>query len=377
MRRVHWMELFFDLVFVVFIGQLAQGLGGEPGWQQFATFLFLFAIGWWAWINVTVTVNILPNLPVRRLAIVMLLGMLAVGAMAVAAPDAIGNRGWLFALGCAGLRLVLLPLWFFRAKRDHQSVRPPLLYNGVTAALWVGSAFVPQPEQLVVWVAATALEVGLTIFALQSDAPLADELEVPHLTERLGLFVIIVMGESVLSVIEALSANWEPAGGLVAFLGLTLIAALAWTYFLHNARFLEEGLDALLKARNTVAMRDVAMFMPFVLVAGVTAVAAGLATAVEYPAAPLSLGSLVALFGGLAAFYLTGGFVGIRMRRATRAMIPWLLLGVGLPVLGLALSWGLGLSSTAAVAVAAAAVAGMTLFGELQGRRAQLVAAEA
>jgi len=371
------MELFFDLVFVVFIGQLAHGLGGEPGWQQFATFLFLFAIGWWAWINVTVVINILPNLPVRRLAIVMLLGMLAAGAMAVAAPDAIGSRAWLFALGCAGLRLVLLPLWLFRAKRDHQSPRRTLLYNGATAALWIGSAFIPQPEQLVVWVAATALEVGLTIFALRSEAPLVDELEVPHLTERLGLFVIIVMGESVLSVIEALSANWEAAAGLVAFLGLALIAALAWTYFLHNARFLEEGLDALLKARNTVAMRDVAMFMPFVLVAGVTAVAAGLATAVEHPGVALSLGSLVALFGGLTAFYLTGGFVGIRMRRATRAMIPWMLLGGGLPVLGLALSWGLCLSSSAAVAIAAAAVAGMTVFGELQGRRAQLAAAEA
>lgn len=377
MRRVHWMELFFDLVFVVFIGQLAHGLHGEPGPWQFAGFLFILAIGWWAWINMTVTINILPNLPVRRLSTVMLLGMFAAGAIAVAAPEATGDRAWLFALGCAALRLVLLPLWIFRARRHHIAMWPSFVYNGVTAAIWIVSAFVPQPLQFGLWILAVAVEVALATFGRINNAPLADELDVPHIAERLGLFVIIVMGESVFSVIETLSHHFELNSGIVALLGMLLIATLAWTYFLYSAPTFEQGLDQLLKARDTIAMRDVAMFFPFVLVAGVTTLAAGLAMAVEHPTEPLAPGNLVSLFGGLAAFYLTVGLVGVRMGRATRRIVPWLVVGGALPLAALAVSLVVPYPAAAAVAVAAVIVAGMTVYSEAESRRQAREAAAA
>ncbi|MEO6115392.1 MAG: low temperature requirement protein A, partial [Pseudolysinimonas sp.] len=197
---------------------------------------------------------------------------------------------------------------------------------------------------------------------------LADELQVPHLAERLGLFVIIVMGESVFSVIQALSAHLRLDAGLAAGLGMVLIGALAWTYFIHSAPAFEAGLAALLKARDIIALRDVGMFLPFVLVAGVTMIAAGLATAVEHPESRLSLGALIALFGGLAGFFVAVGLVGIRMHRATRRLIPWMILGAALPVLGLTITLAGSLSATFAVALATAAVAAMTVYAEVQAR---------
>ncbi len=363
------MELFFDLVFVVFIGQLAHGLHGEPGWQQLAAFLFIFAIGWWAWVNVTATVNVLPELSVRRLAVTMLLGMIAVGAMAVAAPEALGDRAWIFAFGSAGLRLILLPLWFLRARRERQPLWRPVVYNGVTAALWIGSAFVPQPAQFVVWTVAVGTEIALLTVRRRTEAPLADALDIPHLAERLGLFVIIAMGESVFSVIQALSQHWMITAGLTALLGLLLIGMLAWTYFLRSASHLEEGLNHSLGARNTLAIRDAVMFMPYVLVAGVTMLAAGLATAIERPEEPLSLGSAVIVFGGVASFFLTISLVGVRLGRAIGRMLPWMLLGGLVPVAGFATTLLLALPAIAAVTVALTVVAVLTVATDVHEQR--------
>ncbi|MFI6293444.1 low temperature requirement protein A [Nonomuraea sp. NPDC050790] len=54
--RANWFELFFDLVFVVTIYQLAHELHGNPRPADFAVFLALFFPAWWAWINLTVNV---------------------------------------------------------------------------------------------------------------------------------------------------------------------------------------------------------------------------------------------------------------------------------------------------------------------------------
>ncbi|GAA4482839.1 low temperature requirement protein A [Microbacterium panaciterrae] len=62
-------------------------------------FLALFASVWWSWVNLTYTVNVQIGLTRRALAAYMFAAMAATGAIAVAAPQAIGERAWLFALG--------------------------------------------------------------------------------------------------------------------------------------------------------------------------------------------------------------------------------------------------------------------------------------
>src|SRR5438105_2728309 len=52
-RRVTFLELFFDLVFVVVIAQLAQRLAANPSWAGVGWFVFLFYAVWSSWINGT------------------------------------------------------------------------------------------------------------------------------------------------------------------------------------------------------------------------------------------------------------------------------------------------------------------------------------
>ena len=51
--RVTFLELFFDLVFVVVIAQLAQRLAANPSWAGVGWFVYLFYAVWSSWINGT------------------------------------------------------------------------------------------------------------------------------------------------------------------------------------------------------------------------------------------------------------------------------------------------------------------------------------
>lgn len=143
-RRVHWMELFFDLVFIVFVGQLAHGIHGNPGWTEFGTFVLLFFPAWWAWVNLASVVNLLPHLSPRALGLAMLAAMAAAGVMAAAAPGAFGERAWAFSLSNSAMRVVLLVLWLYQHRGRSDEVPWRIwTYNGGTAVLWFVAAFLP------------------------------------------------------------------------------------------------------------------------------------------------------------------------------------------------------------------------------------------
>jgi low temperature requirement protein LtrA len=333
-RRVEWMELFFDLMFAVFITELARGLHGAPSIGDFAIFLGLFVPTWWAWVNMMLTINVSGYLSVRTISATLLVGTLFVGAMAAAAPEGAGQHAWVFALGNAGLRLVILPLWISRARYDHVPLWRPLVYNGVTAALWVASIWVPQPAQFVVWAIAILIE-GL-LLTVRSDgvaARLLNAVALDHIGERLGLFMLIVMGESVVVVVLGLSAHWTLPSAAVALFGFMAIACLAWTFLIYTTESIETGLQRLRERQDARAMRDTVMYLPYFLVVGVTMLAAGLSTAVRSPTAPLSAGSAVTLGGGLALFYLTNGVVALRYGQTPRNVMRWAVPGTVLSLL--------------------------------------------
>src|SRR3712207_6228412 len=50
-RRVDWLELFFDLVFVVVIAELAHSLATHVSLAGVASYALLFVAAWWVWIG--------------------------------------------------------------------------------------------------------------------------------------------------------------------------------------------------------------------------------------------------------------------------------------------------------------------------------------
>ncbi|MER3589952.1 MAG: low temperature requirement protein A, partial [Mastigocladus sp. ERB_26_1] len=56
-RHATWLELFYDLVFVVAVSQLAHNLKENVSLAGYLGFVFLFIPVWWSWIGTTMYAN--------------------------------------------------------------------------------------------------------------------------------------------------------------------------------------------------------------------------------------------------------------------------------------------------------------------------------
>lgn len=309
-----WYELFFDLVFVVVVAISAHIIEVDPGPPTVGIFLLLFFPLWWAWVNVT-AVSTINAAAFPALGPLLIVAMPGPAAMAIAIAGGIEHSAWLFAIGAAWTRLVLLVMWLIPrvAGANGAPIWQFLVYNLATALIWLASIIVPQPWQFVLWAIAVATEVAL--LALRSSMELFGRASVSHFLERVGLFVVIVVGEAVYLSVTALAGHPSIGGGLAALAGLATCALLARVFFEAGVPTAEAGMAAAQAAQSFRAVRDVAMYLPFLLVAGLTLVAAAVGIAVEHAGMPLEPDARLLLFLGVAGFYLSNALVGVRLRR--------------------------------------------------------------
>jgi low temperature requirement protein LtrA len=238
---VTFLELFFDLVFVAVIAQLAHTLTDEPSWAGVGWFVFLFYAVWSSWINGTLYHDLhgIDDLSTRVFTFAQ---MLAVAVMAVHAGDVPGDGAGGFALGYAANSFLLVVLWFRTGVHDpnHRPASVPYSIAYLcSAALFAGSALVEAPTMYWFWVAGLACEVLGLLIAFQrwtppesqaGDAVIATS---PSLIERMGLFVIIVLGEVVVGSVNGM-ADLLPLDSeeiAIGLLGFVVAIGLWWMYF--------------------------------------------------------------------------------------------------------------------------------------------------
>jgi low temperature requirement protein LtrA len=105
--------------------------------------------------------------------------------------------------------------------------------------LWLVSLVVPPPGRWWLWACALLIEMATPYFAW-ARLP-GSAVDPRHLPERFGLFTIIVLGESVLSVVLGVAhTSWEVDAGFASAGGFLTAAALWWIYF----DFLDESVVA-------------------------------------------------------------------------------------------------------------------------------------
>ncbi|WP_433572081.1 low temperature requirement protein A [Streptomyces sp. CA-251247] len=341
----NWFELFFDLVFVATVYLLAHELHGDPQPVEFGEFFVLFFPAWWAWVNLTMTVNIFGPGNWRAQA-TLVASMPGIGLMAASVPDGLGDRAWVYALGAAWVRLAYLPLWW-RPAWSADSPLPlwrPLLYGLLPATLWAVSAATPGTARFVLWGLAVGLEVALLSVRAGGTRASFNELAVGHLVERISLFVVIVLGESVLTIVTTLADHFTFISAGAALAAFVAITALAMAFYLWGTPTAALGLNHAARAGASQALRDAVMYLPFLLVSGITAIAASLDTTVADPHHTLPPGARWALCGGLLLFFTASAALslrhGDRLGTALQWYVPCLLaLGVLFPATWFMPSW--------------------------------------
>jgi low temperature requirement protein LtrA len=240
-RRVTFLELFFDLVFVVVISQLGHHLATDPSWAGVGWFVFLFYAVWSSWLNGTLyhDLHTTNDVGVRVFTFAQ---MLSVAVMAAFIGDVPGEGADGFALAYAANTLLLVILWFRTGLHDpaHRPGSNPYSAGYLLAAvLFAASVAVDGPAKYWLWAIALASEViGWVIGMHRWTPPETQEGEAiitttPSLIERMGLFVIIVLGEVIVGAVAGM-ADLDPldaTGIVIGLLGVLVAIGLWWIYF--------------------------------------------------------------------------------------------------------------------------------------------------
>jgi low temperature requirement protein LtrA len=152
-----------------------------------------------------------------------------------------------------------------------------------------------------------------------------------HLDERLGLFVIIVLGEALAQVVDAnteLDWDWKIGlASLAAFWLMIELWQLTTLYGFTRAR------------RSTSPLEQLAALLAHLVVTGeIVAMAAGLGELIPHAGEHLETKERGFLFGGLALYFVISGVAGVigkvRLRWFLGWQIPCLLVSILVAVLG-------------------------------------------
>lgn len=232
-RRVTWMELFFDLIFVAAVAEVGKPLAEDytlPGLLRYA---FLFVLIWWAWSGHTLfSTRFDTDDLVQR--VLTLVQCFIAAVMAANASDALDSRSSAgFGAAYAAMRIVLV-LQYLRARRVPETRSLTTRYAagfGVAALLWLASAFLEVPERYWVWGAALALDFATPWLAVEHSRRFPPD--AAHFPERFGLFTIILLGECVASVMRGIESQeyWSFPAASTAFAGMSFAFVLRWWYF--------------------------------------------------------------------------------------------------------------------------------------------------
>ena len=236
-RVVGPLELFYDLVVVALVAQAAHHLAEHLTWHGLGEFASVFALVWIAWLNGSLHHELHGHEDARGRSTFLLQIMLLV-PLGAFIPQAGGGRGFAFAVDAGVLFVVLAVLWLLAARGDSPEFRRPsmLFVTGTVAcaAILAASAALPAGVRVLAWgLLAVVYLAGFAAMIGTATPEQAVALSVTDaLSERFGLFIIIVLGETVTGVVDGLSN--EPTNALTLAVGLVAVVVgfgAWWTYF--------------------------------------------------------------------------------------------------------------------------------------------------
>ncbi|MDG4809767.1 low temperature requirement protein A [Micromonospora sp. WMMD1120] len=310
--RATFLELFFDLAFVVALTQVSHRfaeLHDDTGWALvlgLARTLLLFLALWLIWSHtVWITSRYEPE---RSIIQAVVIGTMLAGlVLAVALPGAMEERALPFAVAYLVVMLVR-PLVVAAALRGHPRRLVPFrlaIWGTVSAPLWLAGAWGPDHLRLPLWAAAVAVDylawaLGWPVPRLGASTVGRWRIAGSHLADRHQQMVLVALGESILVIGVVFGGADYSASRIAAFVVAFATSALLWRIYFHRAGLLlTEALDrASLPARlGTASERTHLLVVLSVLVTAV-----GYEMVIDHPFGPARPTWLLFVIGGPALF---------------------------------------------------------------------------
>ncbi|WP_405987852.1 low temperature requirement protein A [Streptomyces sp. NBC_00986] len=253
-RHASWLELFFDLVAVAGVAQIAHLLHGVPDMSDLGLYALLFLAFWTAWICFTLYANVAYENTHVRTVLAAMFGMAVMAAAVPGVHEGDDRHARVFALAYVLIRVLASRAW---QHRRQVLVDWPAAQMSLGVIPWTVSLWAHDPTRHWLWALGIALDLYVTFAVSARDIAEHQEArerhqsrtsrrdsargtslarsQTEHLSERLGLFVIIVLGEGVAQMVEATSdAQWDKKLYLLAVAAFFLLATLWALSFGHG-----------------------------------------------------------------------------------------------------------------------------------------------
>nr|WP_222622927.1 low temperature requirement protein A [Ramlibacter cellulosilyticus] len=237
-RHATWLELFFDLIFVVALRDVGEILSethdGHIAPQQFLHFVLVFLPVWWIWAGHTIYANRFDtDSRQHRLSTLLMMFLLVVIAAQIS-EGAHDPGKYTLAVACyCGARLIVAGMYFASRRKHHDRGGIATTVGSVFAigaAVSLTSVLLPPPWSYVVFYAGILFDMAALV-VLNRRLHVVPA-HTAHLVERVGLLTIIMLGESVISISAALAdIAWNPANVTAAISGFVMVSAIWWIYY--------------------------------------------------------------------------------------------------------------------------------------------------
>ncbi len=305
-------ELLWDLVFAFAVTQVTTLLASRLTWSGFGRSMLVLALIWWAWSAFAWAANAEVE-AAGVLRVVLLPASVFIFVAGLAVPRAFAGEGTLFAVCYAVVRLLHLALYADASRRG--SAKWAAIVGFATTvligmALLVIGSFTTGLVRDVLWFLAVAIDYAGPAWLTRERLRGLQRVAVAHFAERYGLFVLICLGESIVSVgagaVGGSGGRVRPLGaGLVAEVGFALVIAIGlwWVYFDRFASAAEDRLRG--HGDPVLAAADAYSYLHLPIVGGIIIFAVGLKLLVHAdPSAALGASGRLALCGGVSLYLL-------------------------------------------------------------------------
>ena len=246
------LELLFDLCFVVAVAQTGDQLNDALSAGHYQSgivgfFMVFFAI-WWAWVNFTwfASAYDVDDVLYRLLTFVQIVGVLI---LAAGVSNAFDHANFaVITIGYVVMRVAMVAQWLRAAAGDPAGRAVALRYAvgiSICQVGWVARLFLPHEAGVVAFYVLALLEMLVPAWAENRGERSGTPWHPGHISERYGLFTLIVLGECIaaatVAIHDASAVHDESSPALAAVAGgaVLLVCSIWWWYFEHPS---EQGL---------------------------------------------------------------------------------------------------------------------------------------
>jgi low temperature requirement protein LtrA len=305
------LELFFDLGFVFAVSQLSNHLlthlSGRGAAETAVLVVAMFTV--WAVVSFGTTLLDVTR-SAAKVTLIVVMGLVLF--MNAGISQAFGRDAWTFSvpflvvlLGYDAVTAVIAPTDLLRHHYQRE-----MIWNMASAPLWVVGAAGPSDTRLWWWSAGAVVNLFGVCLAHPLPGRVLRSQHLPfdadHMRERLRLFLIILLGETVLTIGRVISnAPTDPATVLASVAVFAALVCLWATYFAGGedlfARHVLTTIDPIRAVR-------VGINVTYGALAGLVATAVGSDLAIARPLGHGSARVGLFLFGGIALYLAAQGW---------------------------------------------------------------------